>query len=72
MEFNDLSPEMQEKVKAANTPEEIMALAKEEGYDLSDEELDEIAGGLSWNSCPGHNFKPCRSKVTTPSIDGRE
>ena len=37
MRFKDLTPEQQEKAKACKTPEEILALAKEEGYDLSDE-----------------------------------
>jgi len=36
MNFEDLTPELQEKVKAYKTPEEIFALAKEEGYELSD------------------------------------
>lgn len=72
MNFNDLSPELQEKVRAAKTPEDIIALAQEEGYSLSDEELEEISAGLSWNSCPWHNFKPCKKHVSTPSIDGRE
>lgn len=72
MNYEDLTPEQQEKLKAAKTPEEIIALAKEEGYDLSDEELEAISGGLSWNSCPWHNSKPCKQRVSTPSIDGRE
>jgi len=36
MNFEDLTPELQAKVKACKTPEEIFALAKEEGYELSD------------------------------------
>ena len=45
MTFDELSAELQEKVKACTTPEEIQALAKEEGYELSDNDLDAIAGG---------------------------
>lgn len=58
MEFEDLTPEQQEKAKACKTPEEILALAKEEGYELSDEELDSasIAGGgwcaVNLEECP--------------------
>lgn len=48
MEFKDLSPELQEKARACKTAEEIVALAKQEGYDLSDEELDALAGGGFW------------------------
>ena len=58
MDFKDLSPELSEKVKACKTPEEIFEAAREEGYELSDEELDAIAGGGKWSNkcCPncGH------------------
>ena len=48
MNFEDLqNPELQEKLKAAKTPEDILDLAREEGYELSDEQLDSVAGG--WN-----------------------
>ena len=45
MNFEDLTPEQQEKARACETPEEVLALAKQEGYELSDAELDGIAGG---------------------------
>ena len=56
MEFKDLTPEQQEKAKACKTPEDILALAKEEGYELSDDELDSVSGGVSWNcsKCDGY------------------
>ena len=50
MELKDLSPEQQEKLKACKSPEDILALAAEEGYELSDEEIESISGGLSWDS----------------------
>ena len=50
MNFEDLTPEQQEKAKACKTPEDMIALAKEEGYSLSDEELDAISGGI-WEPC---------------------
>jgi len=49
MNLKDISPELREKAKACKTPEEMLALAKKEGYKLSDEEMEGIAGG--W-SCP--------------------
>ena len=54
MDFKDLSPELREKAKACKTPEEMLELAKEEGYELSDEELEEIAAAGSWtdSKCP--------------------
>ena len=48
MNFDDLkNPEFQEKLKNAQTPEELAALAKAEGIELSDGQLEAIAGG-SW------------------------
>ena len=49
MKFEDLTPEQQEKAKACKTPEDMMKLAKEEGYNLSEAELETIAGGVSWD-----------------------
>lgn len=45
MDFKDITPEQREKIKACKTSEELVALAKEEGCELSDEQLDAISGG---------------------------
>ena len=50
MEFKDLTPEQQAKARACKTPEELLALAKAEGYELSDEDLEMVSGG--WNNTP--------------------
>ena len=50
MEFKDLTPEQQAKVRACTTPEELLALAKAEGYELSDEELEAVSGGGAWDT----------------------
>ena len=47
----NLSPELREKAKACKTPDEMLALAKAEGYKLSEEELAAVSGGASWGSC---------------------
>ena len=54
MLFDDLSPELQEKVVACKTPEELFELAKSEGMELGEEELEAINGGMisGW-SIPG-------------------
>ena len=52
--YEDLTPEQQSKAKACKTLEDVLALAKEEGYELTDEELEGAAGGSFW-SC-GDNF----------------
>ena len=44
MNFDGLTPELKEKAKACATPEELLALAKAEGYELSDAELEQVAG----------------------------
>lgn len=56
MEFKDLTPEQQEKVRACETPEDLMALAKEEGYELADEDLEGISGG--WECRKFKGFAP--------------
>ena len=46
--FSHQVPRTGGKAKACETPEEILALAKDEGYELTDEELDGVAVG--WDS----------------------
>lgn len=48
--FDNLSEETKAKVLAAKTPEEMLAVAKSEGVELSLDELDEVSGG-SWSGC---------------------
>ena len=48
MNYHDLTPEQMEKARACKTPEDILALAKEEGYELSEDELDAVSGGADW------------------------
>ena len=43
--FNDLTPEQMEKARACKTSEDLVELAKSEGVELTDEQLDAIAGG---------------------------
>ena len=50
MNFEDLSPELQDKVRACQTAEEILALAKQEGYELSDEELSDLVNTVRWTT----------------------
>ena len=41
----DLPPDMVERAKACKTPEEMLELAKEAGYELSDKEPNALSGG---------------------------
>ena len=59
MEFNDLTEEQKAQVMACKTADELIALAKAEGVELSEEQLDAIAGGDSFwcptaTSCPNY------------------
>jgi hypothetical protein len=64
LENMELSPELMAKVKACRSPEEFFALAQEEGRELSDEELEGIAGGWK-HPCP----KACESGDVRDDID---
>ena len=46
MNFENLTLELQEKLKAAKTEEELLAIIAKEGIDLGGEELKAIAGGF--------------------------
>ena len=53
MNLEDLkNPELQEKLKSANSFEELLALVREEGYELSDEQIEGMSGGSAkWINC---------------------
>ena len=48
--LSKLTDEQKKKVESAQTPEELLALAKETGYELSPDQLEAVAGGdgSSW------------------------
>jgi len=50
MDYSNISPELREKAKACESVDELIELAKEESIELSDEQLEHITGGSSWNS----------------------
>ncbi len=49
MDFEELTQEQKDRLRACKTPEEILELAKEEGYELSDDELEAVSGGNAWD-----------------------
>jgi hypothetical protein len=51
VEFKDLTPEQREKALNCKSPEEILNLAKEAGYELNDEELAGVTGGWGDPNC---------------------
>ena len=59
IEFDDLTDEQKARVMACKTAEELAALAEAEGVELSDEQLNSVAGGDSFwcptaTSCPNY------------------
>ena len=62
MNFDELkNPELQEKLKSAQSPEDILAIAKEEGFELTDDQLEAVSGGASWRHagwrCPNFSHE---------------
>ena len=53
MDFESLTPELKEKALACKTAEELFELAKSEGMELTQNQLDSItgAGDTIWYSC---------------------
>lgn len=47
MDLSNLTPELKEKADACKTLEELLALAEEEGVELTDQQIQEISGGIS-------------------------
>lgn len=48
--FNELTPDQMEKARECKTSDDLVGLAKSEGIELSDDQLDAIAGG-NWINC---------------------
>ena len=67
MRFEDLSEELQQKAKACETPEEILALAKNEGIELSDEDLESLSGGIDLGWSDKKQRKP--GEIYCPKCD---
>ena len=48
--ISELTPEQMEKARACKSADDLIELAKSEGIELNDDQLDAIAGG-SWYDC---------------------
>jgi len=74
-----LTPEQIEKVNACKNTEEILAIAKEEGVELTEEQLEAVSGGgCSDDSddgevmeCPDCHSKDSVKKVRTAGSSGQ-
>ncbi len=54
-----LTDEQKKKAENAESPEELLAIAKEAGFELSREQMDDLAGGSKWDECSSksHSLK---------------
>ena len=63
MDYSNLTNEQMEQARACKTPEDLMNLIQTEGLELTDEQLDAIAGGSSgWEDvtgCEGYGIVQC-------------
>lgn len=57
MDINNLSDELKAKAKECKSRDDLLKLAKEESIELTEEELDAVAGGGLWKECP--DYEPC-------------
>ena len=70
MAFEDLSPEIQEKLRACETVEELRELAKALGTELSDEELKAVSGGICVQDSSGKICLDCWANTARCPIKG--
>ena len=65
MRIEDMTPEMIGQAKTCETPEERMAFIEENGIELTDEQLESVAGDAS--SCRGSSLarKTQTAKITS-------
>lgn len=53
MELKDLNVDQREKLRQASTMNDVVAIAKEEGIELTDEQLETLSGG-AWYGCSNY------------------
>ena len=51
-----LTDEQKKAVEEAQTPEELLAVAKETGYELTLEQLEAVSGGAPGMNCSGFSW----------------
>ncbi len=49
--LDTLTDEQKKKIENAKTPEDLLAIARETGYELSREQLNDLSGGGVWDDC---------------------
>ena len=74
MAIEKLTEEQKEKLRGASSTDEVIALAQEEGIELTDDQLEQISGGATWSDeaeryadCPY-----CGRRIPTDGFTGSE
>ncbi len=60
--LKQLPDAIRQKAEYAKTPEELLAIAKETGYELTEEQINTVAGGNPWECEKAHglyDFSEC-------------
>jgi len=51
--YQSMTDDQKKRARSLKSPEEVLAFAREEGFELTDEQLESVAGG--WDVCPHFN-----------------
>ena len=62
--LDSLTETQKTAVKKAQTPEELLAIARETGYELSEEQLNTMSGGGDWYECDEYDY--CADQMCYP------
>jgi hypothetical protein len=57
--LSTLTDEQKKKLETVQSPEELLAIAKEAGYELSPDQLEAVAGGDRWLKCDIKCWEVC-------------
>ena len=57
--LKDLTEQQKKELKEAKTKEELNALVSSAGFELDDDELDAVAGGIDYDNCPNVKCPHC-------------
>ena len=66
--LSTLTAEQKKKVEAAQSPEELSALAKECGIELTIDQLEGVSGGLQHAPCPKDFYCHDKEVLSQPVI----
>ena len=66
--LSTLTDEQKKAVEAAQTPEELSALAEECGIELTIDQLEGVSGGLEYTPCPKDFYCHNKTLISQPIV----